>query len=436
MATVAAAWTALVLASSVALAVPTSRAADQTAGADRSARAARLVDLCRSRLDAGEARSAADAAREAAAIDAGNGEAQLCLGIALTTLGEHAAAVAPLEHLLEERPDDPDGLFALATTYAALEDPRAQGLFERLVALRPGDTGVRLALAEYLWDHGQNRRGNDEVERILATAPSADVRVTYAIDLLRQWQFARAARQLEQAQAEGERTYRVAYLLGNAQWEAGDIDAASESLAAAIAIDPSAAPAQHELGRLLLWMGRPSEAVAHLEKAAASAPQSAAVALDLGRSYERADRLPDAERSYRHALALEPALSPIYYALGRLLKRMGRDSDAAEALATYQRLYEREQQQHFYETSHRAELDAAQEDLRRGDAAAALDKYEKLGNVPDALIGRANALSRLNRHAEAIEALERVRLLAPNDQRVTYFLARERAAKGPGGPPK
>jgi tetratricopeptide (TPR) repeat protein len=428
-------WTVPLCVACVACAALGVRAAGQSTAADRTARAANLVDACRSRFDREDLKGAVTAARQAAAIDPANGEAALCLGVALVMLGVNAEAVAPLERALAAQPDNPDAMFALAKAYASLDDPRAERMLERLMAQRPGDVNVRLAFVEYLWDHGQNQRGNEDVERILAGVPGRpDLRVTYATELLRQWQFERAARQLEQAQAEGMKTYEVAYLLGNAWWEAGEIDRAVRSFSNAIAMDPSAARALHGLGRLLLWMGRAADAVPHLEKAAVAAPESSVTILDLGRAYESANRLPDAERAYRKALSMEPSLSPIYYALGRLLKRMGKNSEAAETLGKYQQLYEAEQQRRFYETSHRAELDSAERDLRHGDAAAALAKFERIGNTPDALIGKAKALSRLNRHAEAVRVLERVRLLAPKDQRVEYLLARERAAKGPGAP--
>lgn len=411
------------------------RAAGQATAADRTARAASLADSCRSRFDRDDLKGAVTAARQAAAIDPSNADAALCLGVALVMLGVNAEAVAPLERVLAAQPDNPDAMFALAKAYASLDDPRAERMLERLIAQRPGDADVRFALVEYLWDRGENQRGNEEVERILAGVRGRpDVRVTYATELLRQWQFERAAKQLEQAQTEGMKTYEVAYLLGNAWWEAGEVDRAVRSFSNAIAIDPAAARAHHGLGRLLLWMGRAADAVPHLEKAAAAAPESSATVLDLGRAYESSNRLADAERAYRKALSLEPSLSPIYYALGRLLKRMGKHPEAAEALGKYQQLYEAEQQRRFYETSHQAELNNAERDLRHGDAAAALAKFERIGNTPDALIGKAKALSRLNRHAEAVQVLERVRVLAPKDQRVEYLLARARAAKGRGAP--
>jgi tetratricopeptide (TPR) repeat protein len=395
---------------------------------DTPTRAATLVRACRELLGKENAKGAVQAARQAAALDPANRDAPLCLGVALEMLGRHAEAVPPLERVVAERPDDPDALFALANAYSALDEARAEQIFERLAALRPADVDVRLILIAYLWDHGQTARGNAKIERLLEEVRGRpDVRVTYALDLLRQWQFDRAARQLEKAWGEGAATYHVAYLLGNAWWEAGEIERAVESFSRAIAIDPAAAQARHEIGRLLLWTGRPEEAIPHLEKAAA-AEKSAATELDLGRSYETSGRLADAERAYRAALALEPSLSPIYYALGRLLKRMEKADEAGAALGKYRQLYEAEQQQHAYETAHRAELDFARQALRRGDAAAARARFEQLGNTPDALIGRANALSRLNRHAEAVQVLERLRLLAPGDQRVEYLLARERTA--------
>ncbi len=40
------------------------------------------------------------------------------------------------------------------------------------------------------------------------------------------------------------------------------------------------------------------------------------------------------------------------------------------------------------------------------------------------------ALSRLGRHREAIQALERARLLAPDNRTIAFLLARERAEAG------
>src|SRR3990170_7726902 len=67
--------------------------AGQSTAADRTARAASLVDSCRSRFDREDLKGAVDAARQAAAIDPANDEAALCLGVALVMLGQNAEAV-------------------------------------------------------------------------------------------------------------------------------------------------------------------------------------------------------------------------------------------------------------------------------------------------------------------------------------------------------
>lgn len=389
--------------------------------------APQLAESCHALIER-DPSAAAEAGRRALALAPADIEAALCLGSALIMLGDYAEAVPPLERVLADRPDSLDALYGLAEAYAALDDPRAEQMYERLAASRPGDVTIRLGLIQYLWEHGKNDAGNQQMERLLEEHPGQpDLRITYALDLLRQQQFGRAASELERAWTAGGASYRVAYLLGNAWWEAGDVERALNSFRTAIAIDGAAVPARHDLGRLLMWAGRPAEAIAHLEKAAAAA-ESAAVTLDLGRSYEAAGRLEAAERAYREARALEPSLSPVHYALGRLLRRTGRHAEGGEALQTYHRLYEAEQQRRFDEKSRRAEIDLAWLELRRGRAAEALTRFERLGDTPEGLIGRAMALSRLKRHADAVRLLERARLLAPDEPRVTYLLARERAA--------
>ena len=61
------------------------------------------------------------------------------------------------------------------------------------------------------------------------------------------------------------------------------------------------------------------------------------------------------------------------------------------------------------------------EDPRAGATAA------KVGQSLEVLKSRAKALSRLERHAEAVAALERARELKPDDPRIQTLLSVERA---------
>src|SRR5688500_7193016 len=93
-------WTVPLCVACVVFAALGVGAAGQSTAADRTARAASLVDACRSRFDREDLKGAVTAARQAAAIDPANGEAALCLGVALVMLGVNAEAVAPLERAL------------------------------------------------------------------------------------------------------------------------------------------------------------------------------------------------------------------------------------------------------------------------------------------------------------------------------------------------
>jgi Flp pilus assembly protein TadD len=56
-----------------------------------------------------------------------------------------------------------------------------------------------------------------------------------------------------------------------------------------------------------------------------------------------------------------------------------------------------------------------------------LERFAALPETPDSLLGRAAALSRLKRHAEAVRVLERARVLAPEDERIRTQLALEKS---------
>ncbi len=64
----------------------------------------------------------------------------------------------------------------------------------------------------------------------------------------------------------------------------------------AVALDPTAAEARYELGRLALDAGNPKDALPHLEAAAKRKPQSSKIHFALSRAYRELDRPEDAAR--------------------------------------------------------------------------------------------------------------------------------------------
>jgi Flp pilus assembly protein TadD len=115
-----------------------------------------------------------------------------------------------------------------------------------------------------------------------------------------------------------------------------------------------------------------------------------------------------------------------HYALGALLARRGREEEARREIALYQEAFERAQRERFRRGALRAELALGWTDLAGGKNEEALAQFDRHPDDPEAIRGKAAALSRLNRHAEAIEALERALSLSPADPRIRYALSRER----------
>jgi len=109
-----------------------------------------------------------------------------------------------------------------------------------------------------------------------------------------------------------------------------------------------------------------------------------------------------------------------------LLARRGREEEARREIALYQQAFERSQQERFEKGARRAEITLGWTDLSSGKSEEALAQFERHPNDHEALRGKAAALSRLGRHAEAVAALERALSISPEDPRTRYALARER----------
>jgi Flp pilus assembly protein TadD len=92
----------------------------------------------------------------------------------------------------------------------------------------------------------------------------------------------------------------------------------------------------------------------------------------------------------------------------------------------YETAYKEEQALLIRQNSVGVEINFGKRELRQGRLAEALAIFARHPDNVEALRGAAAALSRLNRHAEAVAALEQAVLLAPSDRRLRYELGRER----------
>ncbi len=373
-------------------------------------------------------REAVDEARLAAAFGPDSPEARYIFGLALSADGRPVEAARQLEVVVGLRPSEAGPLAALAAAYAATGDERTAVTYERLIRLKPGDPRPRAELAEYLWRTEKNDEGNRAIEEAMKAFPSnADLAARYGRALAQQDRAVDAAAALEAARRLGSTEAATFALLASSYERANKPEAARAVLADGVAARPDDASLQHDLGRLLLADGRPEEALPHLQKAAGAPRATAGAELDLGRALEALGRADEAEIAYRRAIRLSPDLAGAHYALGKLLQRQGKKAEAERELETHHRLYERGRETVSAANSRTAELAFAWAELNQGKAASALARFEALPESPDALWGRALALSSLERHPEAVLALERALELEPDDHRVELLLVTERS---------
>src|SRR6185369_9829744 len=164
---------------------------------------------------------------------------------------------------------------------------------------------------------------------------------------------------------------------------------------------------RNDLGRLLLARNRPQDALPPLEEATRLKPKSAEIVLNLGRAREALGRPEEAEAAYREAVRLAPNLPAAHYALGRLLVRTGRRADGEAQLAVHRELYEKGLARVSASESGNAEGNLGWALLHQGRPADALARFEAMPESAESSRGRAAALSRLGRHADAVRALER-----------------------------
>lgn len=216
-----------------------------------------------------------------------------------------------------------------------------------LLALLPG--GVRaqvvdpLTAAEAAMAEGRGEEALALYRRAVEEAPGlalAHARLGRALALGEH--FAEAADVLGRAVALGAEDARTRLYLGSALWESGRFAEAEAALAAAAEaaartrIEPLAF---HQHGRVLLFLGRPEEAVTPLERAALLAPRAVDVRLDLARAFEGAGHRERAAEAFRRVVAAAPDNANARWGLAQALLALGRRDEAARELAVYRELY-------------------------------------------------------------------------------------------------
>lgn len=203
----------------------------------------------------------------------------------------------------------------------------------------------------------------------------------------------------------GELLSEARRLLGARRFEAAD--GIYRQLVTAV---PQAPDAWHELGLLQVEAGRPEAAVEFVERAIALAPTNAAYQSNLGAIFRKLERSDEALACFERAVQLSPAPSaPMLSNLALALKSAGRES---EALAVYDQAIA---QQPDYATGHFNRANLLLTIGRVDEAVAAYRQAVELApNDAEAHYRLGIAYYDLGQHEAALACWQQALTLRPN----------------------
>jgi tetratricopeptide (TPR) repeat protein len=346
-----------------------------------------------------------------------------------------AEAVAPPAELPQDAPAaEREALYRRQL----LAEPEAPEAYLGL-ALALSDGGDRDEGVELLSQAGDRwlRRGDyQKAETVLAAAvdlePAAAsllARLGRAQTLNRNHQGAVAS--LERAVELGNRTPETLAYLGTALWEVGRLEQAEARLRQSLDLERTAL-ATHQLGRLLLWRGRYTEALPLLREVAGVSPSADAL-VDLAEAQRGAGEVEAAIATYHRVLTRAPEMIKAHYGLAAVLRQSGDLEGAQKELETVGRLHTASEERTRLAQRQKGEVDQARDLLRTGRLEEAIALLESLTESVDALSLMAQAHLRRGDATSAAAALERAVALDPANSELRRQLAEARRLAAGGG---
>ncbi|MCY3965190.1 MAG: tetratricopeptide repeat protein [Acidobacteria bacterium] len=306
--------------------------------------------------------------------------------------GRGPEALAAVEQALVTAPRNPDGLYQRGVVLMAMQQlDEAESMLRQALAAAPGHIAALSDYAVLLMSQGRENEAAQHLRRVLELRPD-DPLARRHLDQIQgssasdgdsdsNVEALRNAAEVDPDNAEAwvrlgnallvERSFRAAeeplrravnlepsnaearFALASALWENNRPEEAELHAREAATLLP-ASPATHRLlGGVLLWRGEYLRAAESLERSVSLSEPDAERLLELARAWEGAagaepgkseELLTRAESAYRRATAMAPEHSEAVYGLAQVLRQLGRPEEAAEQMAKYRTLYERDQQ--------------------------------------------------------------------------------------------
>ncbi len=262
------------------------------------------------------------------------------LGRAAARAGHYQRARSALEAAVKLHPGEADALLELGLVNSELRDySRAVFWLAKARKAAPRRADILRSLARAAEGAGYYGDAALALDEYLKLRPDDDTarrdrgRVCARTESRREEGFRELAWYLERHPDDARAHYDLAHLIWRAEPEK-----ALDELAKAISLDEKFGGAYVSRAWLLRRVGRPAEALALLERAAALQPEGAPALDLLGLVYMDLSRPADAEKAFRRALAVGPEDPKILLHLGRALMALDRRQEAAEYLGKFQQV--------------------------------------------------------------------------------------------------
>jgi tetratricopeptide (TPR) repeat protein len=299
-------------------------------------------------IDQGRFREALDAFRASAArdplvADPAGRSANFQQGLAALRQRRGAPAIAALENVVRDYPSSAEAHRVLAIVYrAAGRLPQSIARFEDAVRLAPDDERARVGLGSTLIEAGRLEEAERALRDAVARLPaSGEARWALADVYEQQDRGSEALRVLEESTSllvvAGKvhlywRIAQLAHLLHR------DHRRVIEVLTQRMRLVPNEPHAHEDLGLAYSRAGRDDEALLELSMTRLLGLEDAEMLTAIGQIHLNQGRLERAEAALARAVSLDAAFAQARYVLGRTLQRLGRNAEAAEQLAAFDRL--------------------------------------------------------------------------------------------------
>ena len=241
-------------------------------------------------------------------------------------VGEIGKSAEVINTLRQLDPKNLDVLYSAYRTYSDLAD----SALNAIALLDPDGARMHLIIAEHLINEGDRDGAIEQYKKVLQLDPQLPGAHFELGEALLQ----KSKTQREREEAEEAFKAELALNPGNvnAECRLGDLylsagnmrlDAAYQSYAHALQLQPNFSNAQLGMGKVLIRMGKNQEALAHLREAARLDPVDSTAHYLLAQTYRRLGQMPDADAELKVFEELENSkkkIHEVYQEMHELLK--------------------------------------------------------------------------------------------------------------------